>query len=430
MSKFKEGDEVQISNKSIYAYQGLNRDGEKMRGVINHLSSDGWWEVTWDNNFINTYPDDDLEPYKKPTPKEQPEKNVTFEVNGQKFKYSLASTHYDNGGNNDIIFSELKVDKHSFCSEAYGYKAYGGSWPEWRDGDNEAPIKIVKAIREKIKQMESQPESEPQKYRFQVGDTVIGNEEANKYGVTVKGWRGTVVKLGKFDFSAEDRSGTTFNDLNYECFDLVKSEPEPIDIEALLEEANRRYPIGTLYKELDNTGKVTGALREASEEANWVVRGESIEVGYGYVYANGKWAEVESKSELTGREALLKEARRLYPIGTKYRPLNSDGTEHMQDAKAEYECNWVQTGLGIDCGDGYVYANGKWAKIVNEDKYVVTQRIPSPSGGVYALTPGEIDISAAVIRNVWMDLSTKQLPDAQTPIIVSRSKNKSKIKVL
>jgi hypothetical protein len=283
---------------------------------------------------------------------------------------------------------------------------------------------------EPYKKPTSTSEPEPQKYRFQVGDTVIGNEKANKYGVTVKGWRGTVVKLREFGFSAEDSIGTTFNDLSYECFDLVKSEPESTDIEALLEEANRRYPIGTMYKELNDKGKATGNLREASEGANWVVRGESIDVGLGYVYANGKWAEVESKSELTDREALLKEARRLYPIGTKYRPLNSDGTEHMQDAKAEYECNWVRTGLGIDCGDGYVYANGKWAKIVSEDKYVVTQRIPSPSGGTYALVSEGIDISAAVIRNVWVDPSTKQLPDAQTPIIVSRSKNKSKIKVL
>jgi len=288
MSKFKEGDEVQISNKSIYGYQGIGKNGEKMRGVITHRSSDGWWSVTWENNTTNSYLDDDLEPYKKPT---------------------------------------------------------------------------------------STSEPEPQKYRFQVGDTVIGNEEANTYGVTVKGWRGTVVKLGKFDFSAEDRSGTTFNGLHYEYFDLAKSEPEPINIEALLEEANRLYPIGTMYKELNDKGKATGALREANEGANWVVRGESIDVGLGYVYANGKWAE-----------------------------------------------------------------------IVNEDKYVVTQRIPSPSGGVYDSTLKGVDISpsggvydstlkgvaisAAVIRNAWVDPSTKQLPDAQTPIIVSRSKNKSTIKVL
>jgi len=239
--------------------------------------------------------------------------------------------------------------------------------------------------------------------------------------------------VGSTFFRAEgpDSSGSLSNfGLQYECFDLVQSEPESTDIEALLEEANRRYPIGTRYKELNDEGKATGMLREADQKADWVVHGKSIEVGFGYVYVKGKWAEVASKSESTDREALLKEARRLYPIGTKYRPLNSDGTEQMGDAKAKYECNWVQTGLGIDCGMGYVYANGKWAKIVNEDKYVVTQRIPSPSGGVYALTPGEIDISAAVIRNVWVDPSTKQLPDAQTPIIVSRSKNKSKIKVL
>lgn len=486
MSKFKEGDEVQISYRSVFREQGY-QGGEKMRGVINRLDSNHWWRVTWDNGDTNTYRDEDLEPYDtttslttsygfhigervivcengfgfaksdvgkefiiiefgdyggdpgvklrdvktntihpnfnfndfvgiksikkiETTSTSEPEENITFTVNGRTYNYTLCSTYYSYSvSSNDVIFNELGVDKDLFCSKVYGYEALDGSWPEWRDGDNEAPIKIVKAIREKIKQMESQ--TEPQR-KFKVGDTVVGNSKAtDRYCVTGQGWRGKVTEVYSDYFKAQGQGNggvlSTF-DLYYEYFDHT-TKPESIDIEALLEEANRRYPIGTMYKELNDEGKATGALREASEGANWVVRGESIEVGYGYVYAKGKWAEVVSD-----KETILEEARRRYPVGTEYHPINSDGTKFRSFDRelATYECRWVDSGLGIDCGIGYVYANGKWAEIVGETKYVVTQRTLS--------YPAETATFG----------TTKELPYTQTPIIINKKEKKQKIKVI
>ena len=308
-------------------------------------------------------------------------------------------------------------------------------------------------------------------------------------------------------FNAQDCIGTKFSGLSYDCFDLVSSYDDPASEsmpDMLLEEANRRYPIGTTYKELDDTGKVTGNLRKADQKAMWVVRGKSIEVGFGYVYVNGHWAELASQSELDDRQALLEEAQRRYPIGTKYHAIRLDGTAYSDSSvdEATYECRWVDSGPGIDCGIGYVYANGCWAEIVSQptdkpdkqrlleearrrypvgcryrpidgrglsydDTYIASYECEWREGGidcgigyVYAnglwadvvsapaVTPGTmltggiygsistVEVNIPITRDcygLWGTTdasSTKQLPASQTPIIMSRSKNKNKIKVL
>jgi hypothetical protein len=341
---FKNGDAVQISDESEYRYQGIDEGGEKMRGVISPNTGE-WHTVTWDNGEQNSYRDEDLEPYGAT------KSSHSFELNERVIVCE------DGFG-----FGKSDVGKEFIIVE---FGDYGGDpGVKLRDAETNtihpnSHFNDFVGIKS-IKKMESQ--TEPQR-KFKVGDTVVGNSKAtDRYSVTQTGWCGKVTKVNSDFFVAEGRGSVgdiTEFDLQYECFDLAQSEPEPIDTEALLEEANRRYPIGTLYKELNDVGEVTGAERTADEPACWVVRGESIEVGYGYVYAKGRWAEV-----------------------------------------------------------------------VPETKYVVTQRIPSPSGCVYDSTLKGVDISAAVIRNAWVDPSTKQLPDAQTPIIMSRSKSKNKIKVL
>jgi len=373
---------------------------------------------------------------KKMESKPEPEKNVTFEVNGQKFKYSLRSTHYSNVGNNDIIFSELKVDKHSFCSEAYDYKADEGSWPEWRDCDNEAPIKIVKAIREKIKQMESQPKT--QTHKFQVGDTVVGNSKAtDRYSVTQTGWCGIVTEVYSDCFMAEGpRGGGTHNfELHYEYFDLAKSEREQPEL------PKRKFEVGdkVTYKYQKDLlgscyryggpcqGGYVGTIKSIERDDSLNVTTES---GLVYHMSPDEFVEYDGVAIKPADEAFLAEANRRYPIGTMYKELNAVGEVTGAECTADEPAMWVIRGESIEVGYGYVYAKGRWAEVVPETKYVVTQRIPSPSGGIYDSTPERTDISAAVIRNVWVDPSTKQLPDAQTPIIMSRSKNKNKIKVL
>jgi hypothetical protein len=526
MSKFKVGDEVQILDKSVFRDQGYN-NGEKMRGVIEYLDSSGWWSVTWDNGFTNTYRDEDLEPYDTST--SELEENITFTVNGRTFNYTLCSTYYSytssgndvifnelgvdkdlfcskvygyealdgswpewkygdneapikiirairekikemesepkidvaeqpeenvtftvNGetynyvligmdryyfnntcGNNETIFNVLGVDKHRFCSEAYGYEAYAGGWPEWRKGDNEAPIKIVKAIREKIKQLESMPKSKKQTHKFKTGDKVTYKYQKDllgqKYfhgGDCHGGFVGIIISID-YDGSlyVTTRHGLNFHMLPNEFVEYDEVLSKPIEYKFKVgdevvgnSKATDRYCVTrTGWR-----GKVTKVNSDFFEaEGRGLPAGDIAKFDLQYEYfdlANSEPEETKypTLGELIDKHTILEEAKRRYPVGTKYHAIGSDGIKYGGDSREEatYECRWVDSGLGIDCGIGYVYANGKWAEIVSETKYVVTQRTLS--------YPAETATFG----------TTKELPYTQTPIIINKKEKKQKIKVI
>lgn len=58
---------------------------------------------------------------------------------------------------------------------------------------------------------------EPRPHKFKVGDRVIGNIKANKYGITTKGWIGTVQETDNYGFTADG-----YMYLDYACFDLYE----------------------------------------------------------------------------------------------------------------------------------------------------------------------------------------------------------------
>lgn len=58
--------------------------------------------------------------------------------------------------------------------------------------------------------------------KFKVGDMVIGNSEANRYGITRKGWIGRVTRDdGVKWFTAVGEDGRRFVHLYEDCFDLI-----------------------------------------------------------------------------------------------------------------------------------------------------------------------------------------------------------------
>ena len=77
---------------------------------------------------------------------------------------------------------------------------------------------------------------------------------------------------------------------------------------------------------------------------------------------------IESKEEfdLTTLEGRIYYVRKHYPIGTKFIPLNSDGIPFYSIKKIDYTPRYF--GSCIEGGFGYIYANGKWAEIINEVK--------------------------------------------------------------
>lgn len=62
---------------------------------------------------------------------------------------------------------------------------------------------------------------EVKKPKFQIGDKVIGNEKANKYGITRKGWTGTVVEVFVETIKVESTDDFSRFIVDSDCFDLV-----------------------------------------------------------------------------------------------------------------------------------------------------------------------------------------------------------------
>ena len=59
------------------------------------------------------------------------------------------------------------------------------------------------------------------KTKFQVGDKIIGNQKANKYGITRMGWTGTVVGVSGETISVESTDCFSRFMVDSDCFDLV-----------------------------------------------------------------------------------------------------------------------------------------------------------------------------------------------------------------
>ena len=62
---------------------------------------------------------------------------------------------------------------------------------------------------------------ERKKTKFQIGDKIIGNQKANKYEITRKGWTGTVVGVSGETISVESTDCFSHFIVDSDCFDLV-----------------------------------------------------------------------------------------------------------------------------------------------------------------------------------------------------------------
>jgi len=78
-------------------------------------------------------------------------------------------------------------------------------------------------------------------------------------------------------------------------FKIIKPIKEKIEIEARLARAKKDYPIGTKYIDANtgNMGECVAIKEPVYIGKDWTC----IEAGFGYVYHNGKWAEIVKQSE-------------------------------------------------------------------------------------------------------------------------------------
>jgi hypothetical protein len=74
---------------------------------------------------------------------------VLFVVGKRSYPYTVCSSHLKDsqGIGNARIFTALGInDKNEFCTKAYGYKDFGGGFPEYKDGDYEALNRVINAL--------------------------------------------------------------------------------------------------------------------------------------------------------------------------------------------------------------------------------------------------------------------------------------------
>lgn len=89
----------------------------------------------------------------------------------------------------------------------------------------------------------------------------------------------------------------------------------------------------------------------------------------------------EEEFDMSTNKGRLAYAKKHYPIGTKYIPIDNLGNlgkYYEELSKSEFNPRWFNprgTYIGIECGVGYIYANGKWAEIINEETNMNTQRL-------------------------------------------------------
>jgi hypothetical protein len=134
--------------------------------------------------------------------------------------------------------------------------------------------------------------------------------------------------------------------------------------ETLLEQAKRLYPVGTKFKNAIvkyNGFEYTVTKYDPEEVASGIINISATGGTHGRacIYYKDKWAEIVKE------ETLLEQAKRLYPIGTRYKTAGYSEDEYVVEKQTFEHANGDIRG---EVCKGILYRNGKWAEIVSEAK--------------------------------------------------------------
>jgi len=134
----------------------------------------------------------------------------------------------------------------------------------------------------------------------------------------------------------------------------------------LIREIKRRYPDGSEYIPLQ-------LPKNENRDKKYYIDHQSLVGGKtlawsagdpGFIYQDGEWADI-----INSKETNLEKAIRLYPPGTQYKALDSDGTSYYgQDVISIVDSKHHQFSDGdIDAGSGFLYSKkaDKWAQIIS-----------------------------------------------------------------
>ena len=111
-------------------------------------------------------------------------------------------------------------------------------------------------------------------------------------------------------------------------------------------------------------------------------------------------------------EALLEEAIRRYPIGTKIRPLHTDGSLFQSECVVTRTPSIV--GGGVEAGYGYVYKEGEWALILTDSSNPCGEIPLTTSNGTYTGFSGSstMAFSGSTTASTFAEIRASLFPDS------------------
>ena len=73
---------------------------------------------------------------------------IVFTIKDKNYKYEVYTNYLQKleGGYNDEIFLDLKLDTKKFANSAYGYDSIEGDWPESKSRDFAALTRLVENL--------------------------------------------------------------------------------------------------------------------------------------------------------------------------------------------------------------------------------------------------------------------------------------------
>ena len=80
--------------------------------------------------------------------------------------------------------------------------------------------------------------------------------------------------------------------------------------------------------------------------------------------------KMKQEFDLTTDEGRLAYAKKHYPIGTKYISVGESKKLGISDIEPR-----LWGGAHIECGEGFIYASGRWAEIIKEETNMETQKL-------------------------------------------------------
>lgn len=213
-----------------------------------------------------------------------------------------------------------------------------------------------------------------------------------------------------FSFKEEDFGKCCYHDAS--AFELVPVVKEYSD-EGLLEEAARRYPLGTKYIPINPDGSTGSERYTASRIPNMVdPKEKTIDVGFSYVYAKGKWAEivtapVEEKKESPVEEKTEPSSDQKWRIKTKEEFIVEDLWNYRENRPLR---NWISS-MNHLLG-GYVHPDNygacRFGRSLQMEKFYIdpVNYTDKPLPGFEAVTEYSVNATIQAHRVVpfWKEL--------------------------